>query len=365
MKAIEHLKMAIENMEILFYLPSGATQFQLRTAAYYAAATWFLPKFKKFAYLVLYGSTGVGKSDLQEALALFCKNPVLINISGTTARALRNLFDNAKEGTALLEEYEDTQYSGEIDQYLNARYSRQTQTMRKLAKVRDKDWEMKEYKTFGATIIHRREHFKDQAIDNRSIFLHIQINTSRSRSDYLPVTECLIADIVNDLKAASCIDLPNQPIWPTGISPRIAETYDPILRLAQLTDDKTYLAELNNHMQIADVSFRDGQTYEPKALVVRGLIACLTYTSPKTGNDYLKLSKSVEITAICKHLQYNYQRGLVPRQAAESLRELDFDLRQSGGVTKVMGITVPQLAKACQETTIVDDLVAKAARSTP
>ena len=55
MNEIENLKRAIENMEILLDLPSGATQFQLRSAAYYAAATWFLPKFKKFAYLVLYG----------------------------------------------------------------------------------------------------------------------------------------------------------------------------------------------------------------------------------------------------------------------------------------------------------------------
>ncbi|MFC1958339.1 hypothetical protein ACFLV6_00230 [Chloroflexota bacterium] len=360
----ENLKRAIDNMEILLEAPSGATSFQLRTAAYYVAATWFLSKFKKFAYLVIYGSTGVGKSDLLEALGKFCKIPVFINISGTTARALRNLFDDANEGSALLEEYADTQYSGEIDQYLNARYSRQTQTMRKLVKVRDNDWEVAKYETFGATVIHRRDHFKDQALENRCIWLHIQTNTNRSRNDYSPIPEYLIEDVVNDLKAASVIDLPDKPDWPTNIAPRVAETYDPILRLAQLIDDKPYLAELNNHIQIADASFRDGQTYEPKTLVVRGLVACLTHTNLTTG-DYLDLNKSVEITEICRHLQYNYQHGLVPRQAADSLRELGFSLRQSGGRTKVMGITVPQLAKACQETAIVDELVAKAARSTP
>ena len=364
MKPIENLKCAIDTMEIVLDLASGATQFQLRTAAYYAAATWFIPAFDKFPFLVLYGSTGVGKSALAEALGKFCYKPVLINIGGTTARALRNLFNEAHEATALLEEYEDTQLSGEIDSCLNARYSKQTQTMRKLKSAKN-NWELEEFKTFGATIIHRRDHFKDQALENRCIWLHIVANTVRHRSDYQPMPESLVQTVVEDLQVAATISLPIEPHWPNDIAPRVAETYAPVLLLAQITGDDSYLAELNTHLQIADASFRDGQTYEPKALVVKGLLACLTRSNPRPGNDYLDLSKSVAITDICKHLQENYRTGLIPRQAAECLRELVFQLRQSGGKTKVMGITVPQLVKACQETGIEDELVAKAASSVP
>ncbi|MFC1910047.1 hypothetical protein ACFLXC_01990, partial [Chloroflexota bacterium] len=206
-------------------------------------------------------------------------------------------------------------------------------------------------------------HFKDQALDNRCIYIHIQVNITRSRSDYLAIPKGAIDAVIEDLQKAASIVLPDSPVWPVGISPRVAETYDPILRLAQLCEDNAYLAELNDQLKIADAAFKDGQTYEPKALVIRGLVACLT--TSHSGNDTLNLNKSVEITEICKYLQNNYQRGLVPRQAAESLRELGFDLRVSGGKTKVMGITAPQLARACQEIGIADELVAKTVGGTP
>jgi len=364
MNNIKNLKDVIDTIGILLWLPSGANEFQLQTAAYYVTATWHVAKFKKFPYLVLYGSTGVGKSDLLEALGLLSKRSVSINASGITPSALRELFDRANEGTALLEEFEDTRFSEEIERYLNARYSRQTQNLVKMTPVGDRGWQPREYHTFGATIMHRRDHFRDQAIENRAIWLHLPMNTTRERDSYQPIPDTIVEDLIAGLEDLSAIDLPNKPDWPAGIAPRVAETYDPILRLAQLADDKPYIAELTNHMLIADAAFRDGQTYEPKALVLRGLIACLTTARP-SGNDTLNLGKSVEISEICRHLQQNYQRGLVPRQAAENLRELGFELRQSGGRTKVMGITAPQLAKACQETAIIDELVAKASGGTP
>lgn len=364
MNSTKNLKEVIDNIGNCLELPSGANTFQLRTAAYYVTATWHVPKFKKFPYLVLYGSTGVGKSDLLEALGLFAKSPVQINASGITPSALRDLFSHANEGTALLEEFEDTKFSEEIERYLNARYSKQTQNIVKMKPVGGRGWELQEYHTFGATIMHRRDHFRDQAIENRCIWLHIALNTTRQKNGYALIPDVITEDLVADLQGLSSLNLPDEPDWPAGIAPRVAETYDPILRLAQLADDKPYIAELSKHIQIADAAFRDGQTYEPKALVLRGLIACLTTTSP-TGNDTLNLSKSVEVTEICRYLQVNYQRGLVPRQAAENLRELGFELRQSGGRTKVMGITAPQLARACQETAIIDELVVKASGGTP
>lgn len=332
MNSTKNLKEVIDNIENCLELPSGANTFQLRTAAYYVTATWHVSKFKKFPYLVLYGRTGVGKSDLLEALGQLSTGPVPINASGITPSALRELLDRANEGTALLEELEDSRFSEEFERYLNARYSRQIQNIVKKQPVGDRGWRPQEYHTFGATIMHHREHFRDQAIENRCIWLHIPVNTARERDSYQPIPDTIVEYLIAGLEDLSWIDLPDKPDWPAGISPRVAETYDPILRLAQLSDDKPHLAELSNHMLIADAAFRDGQTYEPKALVLRGLIACLTTTSP-CGNDSLNLGKSVEITEICTHLQQNYQRGLVARQAAECLRELGFELRPSGGRT--------------------------------
>jgi len=360
----ENLKNIIDNIELLLELPSGAKLFQLRTAAYYAAATWHIQKFKKFPYLVLYGSTGVGKSDLLEALGLFCKSPVQINTSGITPPALRDLFNQANEGTALLEEFEETNISSEMERYVNARYSKQTQKIVKMVPVGGRGWKPQDYNTYGATIMHRREHFRDQALENRCIWLHIPMNTVRSKDDYGSISNSIVRDIIAELKDVSSITLPDKAACPDGIAPRVAETYTPILKLAQLAYDKSYMTELYTHMQIANASFKDGQTYEPKALVLRGLIACLTVTSP-SGNGYLDLNSSVKVTEICKHLQQNYQRGLNSRQASESLRELGFDVKQSGGYTKVMTITIPQLAKACQDTGINDELVLKLIGGSP
>jgi hypothetical protein len=230
--------------------------------------------------------------------------------------------------------------------------------------VRHGVWASEEYHTFGASIVHRRHHFKDQAIENRSIWLHIPFNSTRPKKSYYPVDGDMVKYARELLEEACSITLPEADI-PGFIAPRVAEAYEPILRLAQLVDDMSFLAELGSFLSQADAAFRDGQTYEPKALALQALIACLTETDPTTNQERLKLDKSVKVMEICNFLQRNYQQGLTNRQAAAYLRELWFQTGMVGGVTRVRGITVPQLVRACQETGIVDELVAKVAKGTP
>lgn len=352
----DRLKSAIDTMTTLLRFPSGATDFQLRKSAYYATATWHIWQFDRFAYLVLYGSTGIGKSSLLEGLFEFCLRPVQINISGETPATLRESFNEANNGTALVEESEDAAMSAEIEAYLRNRYARATGKARIRVPL-GRGWQDAEYFTFGATIIHRRDHFNDPAIENRAIYLNIPLNTQRGKKSYCAVPTDLTAEVVQVLSDTAKIRLPDAfSDLPEEIPGRVADNYEPILGLAKLLDDRPFIAELNNELRIATAAFRDGQTYSPKALVFKALLACLTV------GEQLNLNRSVFVERqICKHLQNYYAQGLKPRAASKYLRELGFRLGQSGGFTKVMGITIPQLSKASLETGVVDDLLAKIA----
>ena len=353
----EKLKSAVDTMVLLLRFPSGATDFQLRKAAYYAATTWHLWQFDRFPFLVLYGSTGTGKSSLMEGLSEFCLRPVEINISSETPATLRKSFDDANNGTALIEESEDPTMSAEVEAYLRNRYARATGKARKSVPTGARGWKVEEYFTFGATILHRRDHFADPAIENRAIWLPLQLNTARGKSSYGPVPQDLATDVVQVLSDTGGIRLTDaSSILPESVLGRVADNYEPLLGLAKLLDDRPFIAELNNELKIATAAFRDGQTYSPRALVFKALLACLTV------GEQLNLNRSVFVERqICKHLQNYYAQGLKPRAASKYLRELGFRLGQSGGFTKVMGITVPQLSKASLETGVVDDLLAKIA----
>lgn len=353
----EKIKEAIDGIVTLLEIVSGADKFQLRTAGYYAVTTWHLCEFDRFPYLVFYGVTGVGKTELMEATSYFCYMPVIINASTETPAVIREKFDQANEGTAVMEEFGDYNLGEDIYNYLNGRYARATAKASKMSPTGYGGWLPKQYVTFGATLVHRLEHFKQPTLQNRSIWLYI-LYTPGSYAKAMDI-KGLTGDIVKVLKESQPVKLPAAYTSPK-LSPRVIDTYDPILRLANYLDDKDYLEEVHKHMQIADAAFRDGQTYHPRALVLRGLIASLTVTDP-VGGEMLDITKSVKVSDITEVIRRNYQQGLTTRQCNQYLEEMKFTVRPSGGYPKVMAVTIPHLTKACIEQGIRDDLVVKLA----
>ncbi|MCP4612484.1 MAG: hypothetical protein GY845_27615 [Planctomycetes bacterium] len=350
---IENLRRAIGNMAAFFSLPSGTTPFQLRLAAYYAASTWFLEQFQVFPMFVLYGNSGCGKTSLLDGLGEFCYKPVTVNISAETEATFRETLSKTNDGTAIIEESEDSTTSDKIEAFIKGRYSRKTGIAHKMIPTKSGSWAPTEYHTFGATIIHRRDHFNDQATESRCIYLPIQFNGLRSKSDYQSIPDMLAEGPRRYLDDARSTTLPSKvTILPDNIMGRVADTYDPILKIAQLLDDKPFIQELIRELQFADAAFRHGQTYSPKALVFKALLACMEQSGA------LDLSKSVCVERnICQHLRSNYMQGLTPNSAAKLLRELGFVVKQSGGVNKVMGITISQLANAAREAGVEDELL--------
>jgi hypothetical protein len=357
---IEILKEAIDTMNVVLTMPSGANDFQLRTCAYYAVATWHISVLDIFPALVLFGPTGTGKTVLMKATGEFCQNPMTINAEKSTPAVIRESFADPKFVTVLIEEFNtDSPTASEIENFIIGRCGRTTGIAGKMVPALKGAWEVKNYVTYGASIIHSRDHFKDPAMENRSIVLHLQNNPNRQ--DYSPIPKLFVNDVVTMLRDTQSLVLPNlQP--PTGIAPRVTDAYAPILRITQLINDDSYLAQLQTHLKIADAGFRDGQTFEPRALALRGLVACLTETI--SGVDTLRI-KPVKANNIAEQLKHNYQRGLISRQICQYMRELGFTVKLSGGVNTVTNITIPQLAKACMEVGLNDELVATVAGITP
>ena len=139
-ETIEILKGISDNIKVYLELVSGASDYQLRKAAYYCVSTHFQHKFDKFPPFVLYGPTGVGKSSMMDGMEPFCFSAVRINISQTTKASVREDFNKASPGTILVEESEDSTVNNEILAYLKGRYARATARASKMAPENTMAW---------------------------------------------------------------------------------------------------------------------------------------------------------------------------------------------------------------------------------
>ena len=349
------LKSVITTARYAFMLTSGATDFQLQIAAYYAAATWHTNKFDRFPFLALYGDTGVGKTTLMDAMEPICFNPVRISMGSETSATIRQKFGKASPGTVLVEEMEQAKMTEVVSGYLVGRYALSSAHAAKMAPTGERGWQEEEYITFGATVMHCRDHFQDPAIENRCIWLNMQLNAVRPKKSYYPVDRETMDSIAQVFEDTSNIDLPEME-YPKDIIGRVADTYEPVMRLAQAVGDQSFIEEVVKQMRVANIAFRDGQAYSPKALVLKALIGCLAVDDSSGAHLHIR-SVAVE-KELCKFMQNNYNQGMSSRNACQNLKEMGFTLRPSGGINKVMDITVPQLANACLQLGVVDELVA-------
>jgi len=365
MENVEKLKTAVTDITIYLGLVSGTSDYQLKKCGYYCVSTHYIHKFDKFPPLIPYGETGSGKTSLMDGMEPFCFNPVKINVSQTTKASVREDFQKASPGTVLVEESEESTENPEITAYLQNRYARSTGKASKMVPAGTRSWQKQGYDTFGASVIHRRDHFQDPAMENRAIWLELQRNDDRPKKSYLDkIPEELVDPVLELIKEAGDINLP-EPDVPDHLPGRVIDTYRPIIIFAQALDDKPFLRELMNELDIAAAAFRDGQSYSPKVLVFKALLGCLT------RGETLYLDRSIFVEKdICKFLQNNYMQGMRPRNAVKYLRELGLKDKEhlilSSGVTKVTSLTIPLLAKISKQLGVVDETLANAAReSTP
>jgi len=151
---------------------SGLEPEDARTAVYYAAATWGvdqLDMFPIFPLLRFYGPPGTGKSRAMKVLASWCCKPKTLSGKRITVAALRDELAIAYQGTALIEEADETADDEGCEQLLAARCETSTAELELKRKDNQDNWQQEHVRIYGATVVHYRRAFIDQAIASRSI----------------------------------------------------------------------------------------------------------------------------------------------------------------------------------------------------
>jgi hypothetical protein len=326
---------------------SGLEPEDARTAVYYAAATWGvdqLDMFPIFPLLRFYGPPGTGKSRAMKVLASWCCRPRTLSGKRITVAALRDELAKAYQGTALIEEADETADDEGCEQLLAARCETSTAELELKVKDRSDTWHQVPVRIYGATVVHYRRAFIDQAIASRSI----NINTrGREGSWQTPID---IPELL-PLRNLAKIELLDYPVdfVPDG---RVKDVWVPLLRIARMAKDKAWLEYAKKKMMVEIEDLRDGNAYEEAGLVLAQILQSLT-----KKKDNLVVCRQLTVQDdIIEPLRQQYRRYIHPWQASKQLKELGFKLERIGGKNKFTP-TPESLKRAAQKIGYEDSLL--------
>lgn len=265
---------------------------------------------------------------------------------------MRDKLGESHDATAILDEA-DTEG---LEPFLTLRYRRETAVCHLKIPDGGGGWITKPIPIFGPSVLHKRDPFKDPAVDGRAIMINTVSNMDRTYVDKENISEDLISDLViAQMKLKVSVKLPNRPVIPHGIAPRIADTYRPLIALASIENDTEFLEPLFERLRLATKDFADGQQYEPGPIVVQALLSCLT------TNENLTI-KNVKLEGeLVKKIQYEFGLNLNSRQVAKLLRSYGFTLKRIGGPFSVVP-DLNTLVKVCNAIGLEDDALDRAAK---
>jgi hypothetical protein len=307
---------------------SGLDPESARTAVYYAIATWGvdqLDMFPIFPLLRFYGPPGTGKSRAMKVLASWCCRPIMVSGKMITVAALRDVLAMAYQGTALIEEADETAEDKGCEQVLAARCDPSTAELELKRKDKLDNWQQERLPIYGATVVHYRRAFMDQAIASRSI----NINTRGREGSWQTPIDIPELLPLRDLAKIKLLDY-SVDFVPDG---RVKDVWVPLLRIARMAKDNDWLEYARKKMMAEIEELRDGGAHEVAGLVMAVIVRRLTRTE-RGGIEQIVCRRLVVEDDIIEQLRRLYHIYLNPWQASAQLRELGFNLERIGGKNK-------------------------------
>jgi hypothetical protein len=348
----EPLAKAIDLADLLLSICTGHDDYQRRKIAYYIVATYFVRKFDPFPGLVLYGSPSTGKSATLNIIRGLCWRPVLITAETTTPAALKQSMREANEGTLIIEEA-DKISAEELEAVLITRYSKSSAALMKMV-PEERGWIGEKSPTFGATVLHRRNLFKDPALLRRMIV----IRTRRRKGEYHPL---VIGRKIHDRFENYLRVLPALPEVTNDmdIEPGIFDCYKPLIAMATYIDDAEFFSKLVKELEEASLRLRREETYLEAPTFLKVIIGLASeasrgkFTFDRINIETRRLQPALteEFGSSCPALK------LSANQRNRSLEDdLGFKVGSSHGRSRIY-LTIPQLIEKCDEYGVKDDLI--------
>jgi hypothetical protein len=302
--------------------PSGLTENQAKTCVYWSIGTYGLAERQRYPVLVFQGAYGTGKSDSMRTMQQLVHKPVHLG-SGLTPAALRDRLAGAKEATAFIEEAD-----GIYEKLILQRYERGTSKKTVKKAISSGVYEDITLDLFGATVLHKRNPFKDLALTDRSIV----IKTQKQEGDFA----------VPDLSRDEC-ERVMQSLWEEArkyleelhLQGRSGDVWQPLINIAQALGDAVWCEYAIGEVEKALKKAKAGASYEVDNVFLLALYHEAGGASQETR---------VSLKVIGHFAKDEYNVWLTPQQIHQIAEDLGFEVKVSGGITKV--IVSPQQLKS-------------------
>jgi hypothetical protein len=316
-----------------------------RIVAHWTLATHGLAdiKLKLFPILRLLGKPGCGKSQTEEIIAAYSRHPKRMSLRGMTQAALRDRLNEANNGTAIIEEADSAWKDSQFESLLSDRYSRRTAEADLKEQIGDKVWSSKKKQYFGASVVHRRKPFADAALDGRTITIRFKPDsTGRIFTEFDPAEDTHQG--ISGLAQSLALPPLGHYKVPGGVPGRIANTWRPVLAIADLLGDQKFIADIVAfHVAAATAELREAQASEPDGLVLRAIIQHV-FDGPISESICFA---NIKLSSLVRTLRDEDQEELTSRQVGQIVRELGFEVKVSNGQS-VVTLSRARLLRVCE-----------------
>jgi hypothetical protein len=347
----EGIRTFIREVEEVLDKTTGHNDYDKHKIAYYIAATYHTPQCDAFPCLATFGPPSSGKSATLSIVKARCFKPILITSNSITPAALKNAMTEANNGTLIIEEADGIS-TRHLEDLLISRYLRDSATVKKMESS-GKDWKGQTYSSFGATILHRRNLFRDLALLRRTI----KVRTKRLRKEFIPVKLALgNLPFIPPTPIASLPEIQNK--W--DIEPGIFDCYRPLLSIAWYLQDKTFINQLADEMANESQQLLKEENYLEAPTILNALINLVVDKLKDVPNSK---RIGIPISDINKVIREEYGSDCPTLMLSANQRnriieeDLGFPIKSANGRVRVY-LDIPFLMQRCEQYNVTDEVFA-------
>jgi hypothetical protein len=257
----------------------------------------------------------------------------------------------ANNGTLIIEEADGIS-TRHLEDLLISRYLRDSATVKKMESS-GKDWKGQTYSSFGATILHRRNLFRDLALLRRTI----KVRTKRLRKEFIPVKLALgNLPFIPPTPIASLPEIQNK--W--DIEPGIFDCYRPLLSIAWYLQDKTFINQLADEMANESQQLLKEENYLEAPTILNALINLVVDKLKDVPNSK---RIGIPISDINKVIREEYGSDCPTLMLSANQRnriieeDLGFPIKSANGRVRVY-LDIPFLMQRCEQYNVTDEVFA-------